>query len=134
MSERVYFPYDEWECFKSGMYETKVKFLDPEQLVNECEQMLRCPNYLWESMMFVTHNWPKAAHQHLSNEARNRQAWLGQAACSWAHGAPEFITKRAWNQLDGKAQEAANKVADEVILDWESKIRSGYWAHAKNIS
>jgi hypothetical protein len=132
--KRFYFPYTEWECFNAGMYDTRLKFLDEQQVIQECVDMLSCPNYLQESMLFVTHHWVKSAHQHLSNTARNRQAYLGQTASCWAHGAPEFITKRAWNELTPEQQRAANDVADYVIADWEEKMKTGYWKRVKNIS
>lgn len=131
---RFYFPYTDWECWKSGMYDTRVKFMDEHQLTQECVNMLACPQWLQESMLFVSHSWTHSAHQHLSNVARNRQAYLGQAASCWAHGAPEFITKRAWAELKPEQQRAANEVADYVIEDWEQKLKTGYWKRVKNIS
>ena len=134
MIKRYFYPYTEWECFKNGMYDTTTRRMDQHQLITDCETMLKCPQYLRESMLFVTHNWLRASHQHLSNEARNRRAWLGQAANCWAHGAPEFVTKIAWNLLTASDQSAANATADDVISDWEEKHNSGYWARVKGIS
>jgi hypothetical protein len=131
---RVYFNYTEWECFRHGMYETKTKYMDEQTLIQDCVNMLSCPYYLQESMLFVTHHWVKSAHQHLSNTSRNRQAYLGQTANCWAHGAPEILTKLAWNELTENQKTRANEVADYVIRDWEDKYRSGYWKRVKNIS
>ena len=124
--ERIYHPYDSWEDFKNGMYKTTC-YMDPQPLITECEDMLKCKEYLWESMNYVTHHWKLASQHNLTNMHRNRQAWIGQAACCFAHGAPEYITKLAWNNLNPSEQDVANKVADEVIQDWEEKHLSGYF-------
>lgn len=117
---RVFHPFNKWEDFEQGMYETTC-FLDDSTMISECESLLKCKEWLWESMVFVSHNWKHAAEHNLTNLNRNRQAWLGQAACCFAHRAPEYITKKAWNNLSPQDQEAANAVADEVLKDWEYK-------------
>lgn len=128
--ERIYHPFTSWEDYKNGMYET-ICFMDPQVLIKDCEMTLKCPEWLWESMQFVSHNWINAAEHNLSNTHRNRQAWLGQAACCFSHGAPEYITKLAWNNLSEKEQAVANKVADSVIEEWEEKLMSGYFKWQK---
>lgn len=117
---RIYHPFDVWEDHKLGMYQKKC-FMDEHKMVSDCEVLLSCHQWLWESMQFVAHNWKYAAEHNLSNLNRNRQAWLGQAACCFTHGAPEYLTKEAWNNLTDEQRAAANKVADEVIALWESR-------------
>jgi hypothetical protein len=121
MITRVFHPYQKWEDHQFGMYQTTC-FMDAQTMITDCEVLLGCPEWLWESMQFVAHNWTHAAEQNLSNVARNRQAWLGQAACCFVHGAPEYITKLAWNNLTKEKQDAANAVADEVIQLWEERF------------
>lgn len=131
MIERIYHSYDKWEDYQHGMYDTTVRFMDEQTLIHECEVMLKCPGWLYESMHFVTSNWFYGCEQHLSNLHRNRQAWLGQAACCLLHGAPEYITKKAWHNLSEAQQAAANKVADEVIEDWEERHQRGFFKWQK---
>jgi hypothetical protein len=120
MMERIYHPFQEWEDFREGMYKTTC-FMDAESMVRECAATLACPQWLNECMMFVVVNWERAAEQNLTNLSRNRQAWLGQAACCCMHGAPEYITKLAWNTLTETQQAAANAVADECIAWWDAR-------------
>lgn len=127
MIERVFHPFNKWEDYRWGMYD-KTCFMDDEQMVNECIVLLSCPEWLYEAMSFVSHNWIYSAEHNLSNVNRNRQAWLGQAACNMTHGAPEYLTKIAWNSLTSTQQAAANAVADEVIQVWEEKHKRGYWS------
>lgn len=124
MIERVYHSYDSWEDYQFGMYE-RTCFMDDHQMIHDCMATLACPRWLWECMIFVSHNWGHAAEHNLTNYHRNRQAWLGQAACFFAHGAPEYLTKAAWGMLSHKQQDEANAVADEVIKDWEDKYKMG---------
>lgn len=130
MIERVYHPYDLWEDYQQGMYEMTC-FMDEQKLIADCEQTLKCPEWLMECMLFVSHNWSFAAEHHLTNTHRNRQAWLGQSACCWIHGAPEYTTKKAWNNLTEHQKTKANAVADEVIQNWEEKYIKGYFQWQK---
>lgn len=124
--DRVYHSYDKWECYHSGMYETTC-FMDERALIQDCVSTLSCQNWLWECMTFVSHNWLKSSEHHLSNTHRNRQAYLGQSACCWLHGAPEYVTKKAWNELSKEIQIEANRTADSVLRDWEIKYKEGYF-------
>lgn len=131
MIERVYHSYDKWEDYKNGMYE-KTCYMDDHSMIVACRETLACPELLWECMQFVSHQWIHASEHHLSNTNRNRQAWLGQAACCLMDGAPEYITKLAWHSLSDKQRERANQVADEVINEWEEKYKEGYFNRVWN--
>jgi hypothetical protein len=121
---RIYHRYETWEDYNNGMYK-KICFMDQSGLVQQCKDLLACPQWLYESMVFVSLNWSNSAEHNLTNTNRNRQAWLGQSACCFTHGAPEYITKIAWNNLDPKQQNEANKVADSVIAPWEERFNRG---------
>lgn len=125
--ERIYHRFELWEDNRYGMYE-KTCFMDDHQMMIDCQVLLSCPEWLYEAMSQVTHSWFHSSEHNLSNSNRNRQAWLGQAACCIVHGAPEYLTKLAWHRLTAKQQAAANAVADEVIEVWEIKHSRGYFA------
>lgn len=120
---RVYHPYVVWEDHREGMYQ-KECFMDEQQMIADCEATLACPQWLEEGMKFVSYNWANAAEHNLTNTHRNRQAWLGQAACCFYHGAPEYITKLAWNNLTDQQRAAANTVADHIIRHWETQYEN----------
>lgn len=124
---RIYHPFTSWEDHQFGMYEKKC-FMDEMKIVKDCELLLKCPEFFYESATYVTHHWKNSAEHNLTNLNRNRQAWIGQASCCLTNGAPEYLTKIAWNNLTLKQQEIANKIADDVILDWENKHLSGYFS------
>lgn len=123
---RVFHPYTKWEDHHFGMYQN-FAFMDEPSLIKDCELTLRCAPWLEEGMKFVSHNWKYAAEHNLTNTSRNRRAWLGQAACCFYHGAPEYLVKQAWWNLSDEQRNQANAVADEVIQDWESKYILGYF-------
>ena len=63
--------------------------------------------------------WRVSASVQLSNRSRNRQAWIGQAACCFAFDCPEHQVKAAWHRLTETQQVLANHTADAIIQIWE---------------
>lgn len=131
MIEQIFHSYEKWECYENGMYKS-VCFMDEHEMIKDCMSLLSCPEWLYESMSMTTHSWFYSCEHFLSNKARNRQAYLGQAACCLIHGAPEYITKKAWGILSPYEQQKANEVADEVLKVWEEKHRKGYFKWEKD--
>jgi hypothetical protein len=72
-------------------------------------------------MQAVVREWKHSAEVNMSNIGCNRQAWLGQAACCYATGAPDFVTKMAWRSLTDEQRAAANQAADNVIKEWDKE-------------
>lgn len=97
------------------MYLPKVT---PEQ-ITAAALLLSSQGRLLRAMCHVAFNWRYAAAVNLSNRARNRQAWLGQAACSYAAAATENATKQAWRSLSDEQRIKANGIADWVTRLWE---------------
>lgn len=116
--KRIFCHYEKWEDWRDGLYR---KTLDKaeEILVSRAARLLCDTHSLLKSMRDVVERWPNASAVNLSNRSRNRQAWLGQAACCFVCGAPEDLTKTAWHRLTGAEQIAANAIADQVIAEWE---------------
>jgi hypothetical protein len=101
----------------------KVKEID-YTLRLKCAELLSSEE-LYLAMKRVTNEWPYSSEHNLTNKSINRQAWLGQAACYKITGAPESVTKEAWNTLSPEVQDKANGIADKVIREYaEEKIRS----------
>lgn len=131
MIEQIFHPFNKWECNQLGMYK-KTCFMDDHKMIQDCMELLGCPEWLYEAMSMVTHGWFYSCEHFLSNTARNRQAYLGQAACCLVHGAPEYLTKQAWGMLTEDQRIAANKIADEVLEVWEEKHSRGYFKWEKD--
>lgn len=119
---RVYHRYELWEDFAHGLYRMAL-FQSPqeqERLIELSRALLADQPRLWDAMSSVTLEWIYATEVQITNTTRNRRAWLGQAACCFAHGAPESLTKLAWHRLEEVQQDRANAVADRVISTWEA--------------
>lgn len=115
---RIFHHYEKWEDWKDGLYALSVDNPD-EVMITRAARVLRNIDLLRWAMLRVIHLWTHAAEVNLTNSSRNRQAWLGQAACCYICGAPEDLTKAAWHRLSVAEQDGANLVADYVIAAWE---------------
>lgn len=113
--KRVYYPYQDWEDYLHEMYEDKSNPV----LVEAAVSLLSNQDRLLWAMRRVIREWLRSAEMNMSNRSRNRQAWLGQAACCLDCGVPENLTKQAWNELSEEVREKANAIADIVIGEWE---------------
>lgn len=114
-------PYTEWEDWQAGMYRDSSAG-DRESLVAAAAGLLADQNRLASAMRGVTVEWRFAAEANL-HEPPNNRAWLGQAACCYAAGVPEELTRAAWGLLTDDQRHAANRVADRVIEEWKYRTR-----------
>ena len=67
----------------------------------------------------VTRDWPNSSMQNLSSRGSNRMAWLGQASCWLNHQSVEMTTRMGWRLLSDEERDGANRVAKQVIMEWE---------------
>ena len=116
--KRIYHPYQSWEEVPYGMYRMDIESLERDDLVNEAIYLLSNPDKLKLYMQFTIAEWPNSTEHNMTNPSRNKQAWLGQAACCLFAKVPEECTKQAWSMLTDEQREAANAVADDVIENW----------------
>lgn len=114
-------PYTEWEDWQAGMYRDAPSE-QRESLTASAATLLADAHRLASSMRSVTVEWRYAAEANL-HEPPNNRAWLGQAACCYATGAPEELTRAAWGLLTDEQRHAANRVADRVIDEWKYRTR-----------
>lgn len=108
-------PYPEWEDYQAGMYVRPVTDASTYSRMTELVvQLMRDADELQTAMSAVANQWVHAAEANMS------RAWLGQAACCYLHGIPEWITRAAWNaSLTEEERAQANAIADGVIEEWE---------------
>ena len=114
-------PYTEWEDWQAGMYRDATA-AEREQLMQASAALLVDPHRLVAAMRSVTIEWRLAAEANL-HEMPNNRAWLGQAACCYAAGVPEELTRAAWGLLTDLQRTVANRVADQVIDEWRHRTR-----------
>ena len=121
--ERVFYPYTDWECFNSGMWDNVHSSKFTLHLENAISH-LSSPDALSLSMASVPKVWPKSSMHHLSDRSSNRRSFIGQSAVFIATGCPEHITRLAWRRISDNDRLVANTIADNVISDWESCIEA----------
>jgi hypothetical protein len=114
-------PYTEWEDFQAGMYQDAPR-QEHDRLAGEAALLLSTPHRLVAAMRDVTTKWKFASEANL-HEPPNNRAWLGQAACCYAAGVPEELTRCAWGRLTDLQRIEANRIADRVIEEWRYRTR-----------
>ncbi len=126
--KRTFHHHDKWEDHKAGMY--AITCDNQSGAIQRAKQLLSNPYMLETYMRAAATFWTFSAEHNLSCISRNRQAWLGQAACCYFAGCPEYTTKMAWRLLTDKQRDEANAVADKIIEEWEER----YVGYGKQVS
>jgi hypothetical protein len=112
--KRKYYPYTQWEEVNYGMYKM-IDGAEKKEMIDLAILLLTDPQELKIAMMDTLVVFPNSTERNFTTPGLNKQAWLGQAACSLVYNVPEDLTKEAWGMLNDKQRIEANRVADEVI-------------------
>ena len=121
--EQVFYRYEMWEDFQSGMYNPpSVSSINTgvssEKRIEKAIECLSNEKLCREYMKKVVTEWSIATKQVLTNPDSNGRAWLGQCACFMYGGCHDEETRKAWVMLKPEYQKTANKIADNVIYEW----------------
>jgi len=121
--KRIYHRWEFWEDYKAGMWRKETK---EYELKNFANIISFTGNYIeyGNAMKLVTENWKYSCEHNLSNISINRKAWLGHAACCFAHGYPEYLVRQAWWELTNEQRFLADNEAIKTIRLWEQKKKS----------
>lgn len=118
--KQIFEPYWLWEDYRAGMFDRCAASESEELTINAAGLLSDCVRFR-EACDQVVDSWPIATAVNLTNKSANRRAWLGQASCCLVERAPETVTREAWKLLTDEQRYEANKVADEVIREYEAK-------------
>lgn len=116
--KRIYHHFEKWEDWTFGFYnncsgsEKKVK-------IEKVLEMFNSESLTTENMNRVISEWKYSCEHNLTNEAMNKIAYVGQAACCIYAEIPSGITMEAWSLLGSDVQNRADKIATSVISKWE---------------
>jgi hypothetical protein len=114
--KRTYIHCDELE--EAPMW-GNIKPKDQDVYAERSADLMREPDSFKIACQAVLVKWPNSSMQNLSARCLNRMAWIGHAANFLSHDSVEYTTRLGWRMLDKEEQEIANKVANEVIEEWE---------------
>lgn len=111
--------YRNWECFKNKMYENG----HDKEIIKQCYEILTSDN-LKEEMYDTTITYEVATKVNFTNRMFNPISWLGQATCNRLIDAKAQEVCSAWMTMSKEQQTKANKIAEEVIVEWRNKYES----------
>jgi hypothetical protein len=106
-----------WEDWRFGFYDNcsgKVK----QEKIDKALEMFNSEELTIQYMNKVIEEWKYSCEHNLTNEALNRIAYIGQAACCLYAEVPSTITMEAWNLLSKDVQNRSDNIAKEVINKW----------------
>lgn len=113
-------PWHTWEDYQHGLY--TVTFTPDD--ITASAALLADPDQFLEVAAEMVREWPVAAFHNLTNMPTSRNAWVGQASCLYAHGAPAVATRQAWGLLSDAQRRDANKVAETIRVRWEQNAEA----------
>ena len=121
--KQVFHHYETWDDYKSGMYqppciESLNTGISSEERIEKAIYLLSDSKLLREYMQKVVKEWPIATEEVLTNPESNGRAWLGQCACFMYGRCHDEETRKAWVMLNPSIQNAANKIAEQIIKAW----------------
>jgi hypothetical protein len=119
-NSRVYHDFRELEEYRDGMW--RIVRGDRRRVNAENAAALMRDSVSFKSAMLrAIDEWPKSCQHNLTADATNKLAWLGHAGNCLAHGSPEENTRIGWHLLSPAEQDEANRVAQEVLDEWEKR-------------
>lgn len=123
-TNQLYRPWDQWECYKAGFYETPALTGDKaDEARLQYSEFLKDAHAFNNAISRVMTEWPNSCDHFLTNPSINRVAWLGQASMCITHGLPS-VFKGGFRLLTQDEQDIANSVAKRRLDQWlEEKCR-----------
>jgi len=116
--DRIYHPWDRWECFSAGFYDTSPPSgLSADQCRESYAVFLKDIARFEVALNRVITEWPISSEQFLSNENINRIAWLGQASMCIDSGVPS-VFRGGFKLLSNEQQKLANACALKWLNIW----------------
>lgn len=119
MFERVFRHYEELEEYHAGMW--RIERGEARKVhIQASADLMKDSDAFKVAMQRALAEWPMSVEVALTADAVNRIAWLGHAGCCVGTESPEEATRAGWHTLDQSEQDEANRVAAEVLEEWET--------------
>lgn len=118
---RVFHPWNEREEFQEGMW-AKASGAKFAELSEAARKLMASPADFKAAMQRAVAHWPKSTEHNLSAVDTNRRAWMGHAGCFIATKSVEESTRIGWHKLTASQQFEADRVAQEVIDEWDRQF------------
>lgn len=116
--KRIYHRYEKWECHKHGFFNNS-SGENKKENIKKVIDFFSSPELTKEFMQRVIEEWQYSCEHNLSNEAMNKVAWLGQAACCLYGNIPATVTMEAWHKVPKNFRDVADGIATDIINQYE---------------
>lgn len=114
---QLYYPYQLWEDYKFGFYDTISGKIKDEKL-KSCLEMFNSEILTTEYMDRVIKEWFYSCRINFTNPSVNKIAYLGQSACSLYNKIPNVVTMEGWGLLTQEVKDRSNSIAEQKIIEW----------------
>lgn len=114
---RIYHPYWNWECYKSGFFDEGQTNKTKNQLESEFAEYFKDIKNFERDIPLVFKYWKNSCEQFLLNPSFNKVAWLGQACVCYSLGIPAKY-RTGYRTLPKQIQEQADNLALASIKQW----------------
>lgn len=115
--KRVYYTWDQWECYPAGLYESSKADMEDDQCKEAYRDFLADLGRFGAALERVLAEWRNSCEHYLTNMAMNRVAWLGQAAACIDMGLPSKY-RSGYFLLTDEQRKAADLLALEYLNRW----------------
>ena len=112
---RIYKTYDLWECYKNGFYNESE--LDEQVIYAIMLDFFSNEQQFKQAIDIIFKEWINSCEHNLTNENKNRIAWIGQASLCKAKGISSLY-KYLFNDLPSEIQLKANNIALIKLNEW----------------
>jgi hypothetical protein len=116
--DRIYHPWDKWECYHSGFWNTTCpNGMKEKEGIEIYRDFLSDVDQFESGLQGVLNNWPYSCEHNLTNESMNRIAWLGQASVAYKKGIPSHC-RSGFTKMTEEQQHNANHLALKYLNIW----------------
>lgn len=116
---RVYYTWDQWECYPAGFYEKRPRneAMTDEECEAACVELLTDRARYAKAVRRVFDEWPHSCEHYLTNERMNRLNWLMSAATCIEVGAPKRF-KGGYPALNNSEKTGVEGATLDALNDW----------------
>ncbi len=125
--EQKFHHFSRWEDYKNGFYDSSCERYDEK--INLSVELLSNQDHFCEVAIDMFDTWKISAEQNLTDNAINKNAWIGQASCCFNHSSPSYVTIEAWWRLDEETRKKANDTARKALKKWQAEqiMKGSLW-------
>lgn len=117
---RIFHSWDKWEDYKHNFYGGVTEEYQKDDTLELYASLLRDTKAFEEALKIIIVDWKHSCEHNLSNQALNRIAYLGQAACALVYKVPHNKSMGGYNLLTDLEKAAADAMALKYLEIWLS--------------